>query len=114
MFHAVVSLADAPPGGSSSPVRVRLGVSDQRIYEGVSELTLPAGTRTWVDLRADLSAYAGWKWSLFYRPDSITWRVVLAADAIGGSGGTLLWGAPEILTDTQSAREYAARRQRLR
>jgi hypothetical protein len=93
---------------------VRLGVSDQRIYEGVSELTLPAGTRTWVDLRADLSAYAGWKWSLFYRPDSITWRVVLAADAIGGSGGTLLWGAPEILTDTQSAREYAARRQRPR
>jgi hypothetical protein len=114
VFHAFVALAGQPAGTPVSAVRLRVGVSDHRIYEGVSELTLPADTRGWIDLRADLSAYAGWKWSLFYRPDSITWRVVLAADATGSPGGTVLWASPEIITDTRSAREYARRRQRLR
>jgi hypothetical protein len=114
VFHAFVALADGPSGGMAAPVRLRVGVSDHRIYEGVTELILAPGTRTWIDLRADLSAYAGWKWSLFYRPDRIVWRVVLAADATENVPATVLWGAPEIVTDTTSAREYAARRQRLR
>jgi hypothetical protein len=114
VFHALVALADGPPGARAAPVRLRVGVSDHRIYEGVKELILTPGTRTWIDLRADLSAYAGWKWSLFYRPDGITWRVVLAADATENVPATVLWGAPEIVTDTESAREYTARRQRLR
>ena len=114
VFHAFVTLADAPPGAMAAPVRLRVGVSDHRIYEAVTDLILAPGTRTWIDLRADLSAYAGWKWSLFYRPDRITWRVVLAADAIENVPATVLWGAPEIITDAKSAREYTARRQRLR
>ena len=114
IFHALVALADGPPGEKAAPVRLRVGVSDHRIYEGVRELILTPDTRTWIDLRADLSAYAGWKWSLFYRPDGITWRVVLAADAMENVPATVLWGAPEIVTDTESAREYTARRQRLR
>jgi predicted component of type VI protein secretion system len=114
IFHAFVTLADGPPGAKAAPVRLRVGVSDHRIYEGVSELILAPGTGTWIDLRADLSAYAGWKWSLFYRPDRITWRVVLAADATENVPATVLWGVPEITTNAESAREYAARRQRLR
>jgi hypothetical protein len=114
VFHALVALADGPPGAPAAPVRLRVGVSDHRIYEGVTELILTPGTRTWIDLRADLSAYAGWKWSLFYRPDRITWRIVLAADATENVPATVFWGAPEIVTDTDSAREYTARRQRLR
>ena len=114
VFHAFVTLADGPPGSIAAPVRLRVGVSDHRIYEAVTELILAPGTRTWIDFRADLSAYAGWKWSLFYRPDRITWRVVLAADAIEHVPATVLWGAPEIITDASSAREYTARRQRLR
>ena len=114
VFHAFVALVDGPPGARAAPVRLRVGVSDHRIYEGVTELILSPGGRTWMDLRADLSAYAGWKWSLFYRPDRITWRVVLAADATEPVPATVLWGAPEIVTDTESAREYTARRQRLR
>ena len=62
----------------------------------------------------DLSAYAGWKWSLFYRPDRTIWHLVLATDPVDGAPATLLWGTPEIVTDAASAREYAARRQRLR
>src|SRR5688572_11344452 len=61
VFHALVALADEPPGARAAPVRLRIGVSDHRIYEGVTELILTPGTRTWIDLRADLSAYAGWK-----------------------------------------------------
>jgi hypothetical protein len=114
VLHAFVALAHAPPAARTAAVRLRVGVSDHRIYEGVTELILPSGTPTWREIRADLSAYAGWKWSLFYRPDRITWRVVLAADALDATPATILWASPEIVTDTTSAREYAARRQRLR
>ncbi|MGH9371214.1 MAG: hypothetical protein ACRD15_06755, partial [Vicinamibacterales bacterium] len=61
-----------------------------------------------------LSAYAGFKWSLFYRPDRITWRVVLATDAVGSGSPRAIWGSPEIVTDHRSAREYVTRRRELR
>jgi hypothetical protein len=114
VFRALVALADPVPGGKPAAVRLRVGVSDHRIYEGVTEAILRPGERTWMDIRADLSAYAGWKWSLFYRPDRTTWRVVLAADATASGPATVFWGMPEIITDTTSAREYTARRQRMR
>lgn len=111
VFHAFAALGEGP---APTTVRLRVGVSDHRIYEGLTELILVPGERTWIDLRADLSAYAGWKWSLFYRPDRVTWRVVLAADATDNVPATVFWASPEIVTDTESAREYAARRHRLR
>ncbi len=114
VLHTFVGLAEVPSGTPAATVRVRIGVSDERIYENLAELTLTSGTRTWQELRVDLSAYAGWKWSLFYRPEQVTWRVVLAADATDNVPATVLWGAPEIVTDTVSAREYVARRQRMR
>ena len=114
VFHAFVALADGPPGSRAAPVRLRVGISDHRIYEGLTQMILTPGTGAWTDIRADLSDYAGWKWSLFYRPERVTWRVVLAADTIDGAPATVVWAAPEIVTDTISAREYVARRQRLR
>ena len=114
VFHAFVALAGAPAGVQTAGVRLRVGVSDHRIYEGLTELTLTPGNRAWMEVRTDLSAYAGWKWSLFYRPEHIVWRLVLAADTTDGVPATVLWGEPEIVTDTKSAREYVARRQRLR
>lgn len=110
-FRAHVALeADDP----ATVVRLRVGVSDHRIYEGLADWILTAERGGWIAIHADLSAYAGFQWSLFYRPDRIPWRVVLAADAIGGGPARALWGAPEIVTDQRSAREYAARRQALR
>jgi hypothetical protein len=107
-------VAIVPRTARATPVRLRIGVSDDRIYETVTEQTVEQTAGAWISLRADLSPYAGWKWSLFYRPEGITWRVVLAADATNSAPATVLWGAPEIVTDSLSAREYAARRQRLR
>ncbi len=108
VFRAFVSVAPAPDRPSA---RLRIGVSDHRIYEGLAEVLLPPDGREWIELRADLSAYAGWKWSLFYRPDRTTWRLVLAADVTDGAPARVVWGSPEILTDSESVREYAARRQ---
>ena len=113
VLRAFVALGEAAPGIVPAPVRLRIGVSDDRIYEGLFERLLAPG-HTWSELRVDLSAYAGWKWSLFYRPERMTWRVVLATDATGAPPTNLFWGSPEIVTDSQAAREYSARRQRLR
>jgi hypothetical protein len=113
VFHAFVALADPPTGSHSGGARLRLGVSDDRTYEPLAELVLPRDAHGWTDLRADLSAYAGRKWSLFYRPDRIVWRLVLAVDAVDNGAATVLWGEPHIQTDAESAREYVARRQRM-
>jgi hypothetical protein len=110
LFHAFIAV-DAP-GQPAAAVRFRLGISDNRTYEELIEHT-QTGTQGWTELRADLSAYAGLKWSLFYRPDRITWRLVLATDALNGSPVRAVWGAPEVLTDLASGREYLLRRQQL-
>jgi hypothetical protein len=103
IFHAAVA-TDGP-----APVRFRVGVSDDRIYEELATVTVTAPS-SWNDLSADLSAYAGWKWSLFYRPERRRWRLVLSADAVTGMPGRAVWGSPEIIADSASAREYATRR----
>ena len=112
IFRTFVALdrSSAPPAA----IRFRVGVSDDRIYEGLTETVLEPDAGGWTELRADLSAYAGWKWSLFYRPDRVRWRLVLSADAAGGLPGAGLWGSPEILADAQSALEYAKRRRQMR
>jgi hypothetical protein len=111
--RGVLRAALAVGGDGASIVRFRVGVSDHRIYEGLEEVVLTGSDPGWFDLRADLSAYAGFKWSVFYRPDAITWRLVLAADSIGPSPARAFWGSPEIVTDAASAREYVGRRERL-
>jgi len=113
--HGVLrAFASIDPNSSAVPVRLRVGVSDHRIYERLTDVDLRPGKPQWVPVRTDLSAYAGWKWSLFYRPERVVWQVVLAADAIGGAPTRAIWGSPEIITDTGSAKEYSERRQRLR
>jgi hypothetical protein len=72
------------------------------------------GEHRWIPVRTDLSAYAGWKWSLFYHPERTVWHVVLAADATGSVPTRAIWGSPEIVTDAAAAKEYSERRQRLR
>ncbi len=91
--------------GGDTPVRFRVGVSDDRIYEQLASLEVrPADG--WTRMSVDLSAYAGRKWSLFYRPDTITWHVVLSTDAVDGMSGSAVWGSPQVLTDRAGAIEY--------
>ena len=75
----------------------RIGISDQRLYEGLTRIELkPAadGAAAWQNVRVDLGSYSGWQWSLFYRPSEIEWRLVFAADAT--PGGTIAWARPVI------------------
>jgi len=95
-----------------TPARVRIGVSDARIYEGLSE-TIVTESSGWSMLTADLSAYAGWKFSLFYRPERHAWNVNVSIDAIGGVPARIALGTPEIVTDRAGAAEYAKRKLRI-
>lgn len=113
-LRAFVALDRSLPDAAAAPIRLRIGISDDRIYEQLTEILLSPQDRGWVPVQTDLSAYAGRKWSFFYHPDRIVWHVVLAADAIGGVPGRAAWGSPEIVTDGESAKEYAVRRLRFR
>jgi len=108
LFRAFVTIDTGGKPGAA--VRFRLGISDDRVYEELTGSTLTDG-RGWTEFRADLSAFAGIKWSLFYRPDLIRWRLVLATDQAGPVPARAVWGSPEIVTDVASSREYSARRQ---
>ncbi len=88
-------------------VRFRAGISDNRIYEGLAEATLRStdgaiGT----EWEIDLSDYAGLKWSLFYQPDRLTWRLVLNTELLEGAPTRALWIEPGIYTDVAAARHY--------
>lgn len=106
-LRVAVALAGTNPAAG---VRFRIGVSDHRIYEGLDEITIAGDRRGWTDMRVDLSAYAGWKWSLFYRPERVTWRLVLATDPAGPAETRAVWGTPQIVADSASAKEYRTRR----
>ena len=92
---------------SEARVRFRIGISDERTYEqlGAIELGRTDGTRPFV---IDLSAYAGRKWSVFYHPDRIAWRLTLSEDAINGIAGAGLWTA-RVMTTRDGEAEYRQR-----
>ncbi len=105
VFRARVGVPAQP---ANSVITFRVGVSDERIYETVAQAPIASGSAGWIRISADLSAYAGWKWSLFYRPDSHPWRLVLSVDT-NGVTTRALWGSPGIDTDRSGAREFAKR-----
>ena len=106
------SVFRAQIAASGAPVRVRVGVSDARIYEQLGEVTVQPD-EGWSLLEGDLSAYAGWKMSLFYRPDGLQWRLNLSVDAPAGVPGRIAIGAPAIVASRADALEYDARKARL-
>lgn len=109
-FVAQVAIDGGIDGAPPQPLRFRVGMSDDRIYEQLADVVLtPGGQSGWTPLRADLSAYAGWQWSVFYRPESQRWRLVLSTDVLGGAPGRGVWGAPGIDGDRSAAREHVER-----
>ena len=92
---------------SGGTARVRVGVSDARVYEQVAEqdVTPDAG---WAWLNADLSEYAGMKFSLFYHPDRTAWRINLSIDQVAGPA-TVAIAAPRIAAPKSEVAEYVHR-----
>lgn len=100
-----------PPDASGS-VAVRVGITDGRIYNTVTETTIAtadAHAKGWIPFDADLSLYAGRKWSLFYRPDGTRWGIILGTHVVTGSVANVYLGAPVVVTDVDGAREYVRR-----
>ena len=86
-----------PDGRPGPGVTLRVGISDQRVYEGLFSQTLTssrAGAERWQPLEVDLSGYGGWQWSLFYRPSEINWRINVSVDP--SPGGDIALDAPRI------------------
>ena len=83
---ARIAIVDAGHGGRG--VTVRLGLSDNRAYYELLREPVPASAPgappVWRTMRTDLSEYSGWKWSLFYQPSRLKWRLIINADATPG------------------------------
>lgn len=97
-LRSAIALVPDATGALGAGVTARIGISDGRVYEGLFqqkiEGTAPDATQ-WHAIDLDLSAYAGWQWSLFYRPSEREWRFIINADA--HPGGRLAWARPEII-----------------
>jgi hypothetical protein len=87
------TLARLPGGEPAATVSVRIGVSDERIYEDYFREALdpPAGEQAdWRPLVIDLAYYSGPKWSLFYQPSRRLWSLVLNVQGDGQAAVALL------------------------
>lgn len=88
-------------------VLFRIGIGEGRIpYEElVNRVVNPYGRpedRRWIPLTVDLGPYSGFKWSLFYHPGRLLWRIVFNTNAgLPGSvdtrGDMPVWAEPRIL-----------------
>ena len=104
-------VAVLPGAGRDATINFRVGVSDERLYEALAEERVSVSrTRDvgWIPVSADLSAYAGRTWSVFYRPGEKAWRLVLSTDRIDGNGRAF-WGSPGVDSDVDAARDWKSR-----
>jgi hypothetical protein len=92
---AVQSDGPAPPDAG---VAFHLGISDGRVYEALLDQSVLATESThWRPVQVDLRRYAGWQWSLFYHPSSITWQLVFNTYPVGTAEHVRgVWAAPRI------------------
>ena len=98
-------------GPADASAEFRIGISDRRTYETLLTRTIAGGTcAPETPMTVDLSGYAGWQWSLFYRPDERTWEVILGVSVSGGIPAGATWGVPRIEADSRSVRSFSAAR----
>jgi hypothetical protein len=86
---AVALLPDGP-----QDVTVRIGLSDDRVYEDVARFSVAPG---WQAQVVDLRRFSEWKFSLFYEPLRRSWRLVINAE--GPPGGQVALDRP-VLTQS--------------
>ena len=100
-----VALRPEAWAGDGDGVVFRIGIADDRRFDALFQRHVnPHGDiddRRAIPVSVDLSPYGGWQWSIFYRPWTTTWHIVLATDAgLPGSGNTAwdwaVWVEPTI------------------
>ena len=109
--RGVLAAGAAVEGAPGASVTFRVGISDDRIYEGLQSIQVAADAcgRAWVPLAVDLSLYGGIKFSIFYQPNRRTWRLVLATNPEQGHVVRAYWARPVVESDQAAAKEYFAR-----
>lgn len=107
VLHVMVALRPEAWTVEGDGVLFRIGIAEGRTHEDVvTRLVNPFGQpddRRWIPLSVDLGPYSGFKWSLFYQPRRLLWRIVFNTNAgLPGStdqrGDLPLWGEPRLLT----------------
>jgi len=92
-------------------VLFRVGIAEGRTHEDlVTRVVNPYGRpedRRWIPISVDLGGHSGFKWSLFYHPLLILWRIVLNTSAANPAsaehlGDMPLWGEPKLLGNGRS------------
>ena len=104
--------AAVPDAGGPAAAVIRVGISDDRIYNTLVETTVTSAdtaARGWIPVEADLAAFAGRQWSLFYRPDRRLWKVIVGTHPREGRPPAVYLGIPALMSDPAGAREYLAR-----
>lgn len=106
--------AAALDGSSDARAEFRVGISDGRTYETLWTSSVAASDCQggWTPIGVNLSHYAGWQWSLFYRPDERVWELILGVTIQRGRADRAIWGAPRVETDTDAARAFRERPRR--
>ena len=92
-------------------VLFRVGIAEGRTHEDiVTRVVNPYSRpedRRWIPISVDLGGHSGFKWSLFYHPRLILWRIVLNTSAANPAsaehlGDLPLWGEPKLLGNGRS------------
>jgi len=102
VLHAwLAAETDCP--ARAGQIGFRVGISDGRVYEDLlvkSVTAVEPRASHWDPVTIDLADYGGFKWSLFYHPSRITWRVTFNTAAQGDVSPDCLprpfWGAPAV------------------
>jgi hypothetical protein len=111
--RAVLRFYAAVADAAGAAVAFRVGISDDRFYQTLLEQAVTSeetAARGWVELAADLSHFAGPQLSLFFRPDTRRWHLVLGTHVVTGSPAGVYLGEPALVTDLDAARDYVKRR----
>jgi hypothetical protein len=88
--HLDFSLMLLPDAAHPQPgVVVRVGISDNRYYNELLKEKLTSVGETWRPISVDLSPYSGFKWSVFYHPSHIAWKLIINVDAAPGGAVAL-------------------------
>lgn len=93
-----VDVARFGSGEPSADLSIRLGVSDDRVYEDLFQGRFdppPGAEPEWQALSLDLSLYSGRHWSLFHQPARRVWLLVLNVQ--GGDGASAAFVEPRIV-----------------
>jgi hypothetical protein len=94
ILTTAIALLPDVDGTSTSGAIARIAIIGGRSYDELARVAPETSGSAWTPIVIDLSNYAGWRWSLFYQPYRMTWKLIFSADAT--PRGRVAWAEPII------------------